>query len=176
MHAMQQLHANKMCILERTRKEKYQSGANFAQVVQKLNNHLPDVYFLTSSLRIALCVARITYSCNAGDWNQGLKDKKLTYSHGPNIKHCKKGISLGRYFLENLSCPSIITKVVRGRQDGRAPWQSGRACSQGTQRASWRWKGKEQIAPDYYNSAYILTLAFRFISSFWPTEHTLANV
>lgn len=46
MHAMQQLHANKMCILERTRKENYQNGANLAQVVRKLNNHLLDVYFL----------------------------------------------------------------------------------------------------------------------------------
>lgn len=60
MHVMQQLHANKMCILERTRKENYQADANFAKVVWKLNSHLPDVYFLTSCLWVVLCVATIT--------------------------------------------------------------------------------------------------------------------
>lgn len=34
----------------------------------------------------------------------------------------------------------------------------------------------EQSTPEYYNSACILTLAFRFISGFWPPEHELANV
>lgn len=94
----------------------------------------------------------------------------------PILNIAKKGNFTRKIVPGKSQLPQCYHKGCKREAGWQSPMQSGRASSQGTQRASWRRKGKEQSAPEDYNSACILTLAFRFISGFWPPEHELANV
>lgn len=96
----------------------------------------------------------------------------MRYSHGPQYQILQKRIFTREIYPGKSQLPQCNHKGCK-REAG---WQRDSASSQGMQRASWRWKGKEQIAPEECNWAYILTLAFKFLSRFWSPEHKLVNV